>query len=182
MHLVGNLVFLELRLLFLSWSSSRAHTGSQEPTLTSSLSKSPSWGGQSRQSPPSVCTHPSGTAGSSTERPEQASHLQHRPQDTGSSQVAGGPHWGPRAGPTGTLPGWTRSTQTPRSPQHPKKAPGGPSLLTERAVPTADDLLVWNPLPILTSKRKNKLYLPGKEFTPPSWTTAHNICLFQKRQ
>lgn len=145
----------------------RAHAGCQEAAPAFSLSKSPSQGGRSRQSPPSASTRPSGTGGSTTERPGRASHLQHRPQDAGSSQVAGGPHWGPRAGPTGTLPGWTRSYRCHGSPPPTRKAPSGPSLLTETTVPTADDLLAWNPLPILTSKRKNQLYPPGKGFTLP---------------
>lgn len=64
-----------------------------------------------------------------------------------------------------------------------REAPAGLAFpLTATAVPTADFLLIWNSPPSLTSKRKNKLYLPGKNLLPVAWTIAYNICLFQKWQ
>lgn len=65
-----------------------------------------------------------------------------------------------------------------------KKAPVGQksSLQTDTAAPNADSLLIWNSLPTLKSKRKNKLYMPGEKILPVSWTIAYTICLFQEKQ
>ena len=65
-----------------------------------------------------------------------------------------------------------------------EKAPVGQksSLQTDTAAPNADFLLIWNSLPTLKSKRKNKLYMLGKKILPVSWTIAYTICLFQEKQ
>lgn len=91
---------------------------------------------------------------------------------------SGGRGWGP---PSGPRMGKARTGAAAAA--HHREAPAGQAVpLTATAVPTADFLLIWNSPPILTSKRKNKLYLPGKNLLPVAWTIAYNICLFQKWQ
>ena len=138
-------------------------------------------GSPPRRLPPSVSTCPSRAQGRTVEHPGWVSPLQHRPWGAGYGPGIGGPPgWNPSSHPLdGT--GAHRCHGSPPAPPGRRPQWATSLLLTETTVPTADFLLVWNSLPTLKSKRKNKLYLPGENFSV-SWTGACNICLSQRWQ